>query len=278
MYYTRADAYTHIRSYMLHWCQSTGCLLFTPSSLLFSCSLGTRRWKTWRPHTPHGPTFQCWAAPHSWSLWLRINWSLAPRLDSRLQTPAGGWSLRTHNCSFHSDGKKVRGASLIRAWNLIYLRWWQQQQQQNHPSFINYSEKLQTAEALDSHCLIFPWGFLSGVQCMTVSSVCVCVWVCVLGIPYCVLALSLHTNVNSRQSCAADVVRHESVGVGGFGHGQRASSELAVHRRLSEPLGLLHQQVVPLLCLLQPQDDCTGKEFQVIWRFLNVSHHNCFFT
>ena len=175
MYYARADAYKHIHSYMLHWSQSTRSLLFTPSSLLFSCSLGTRRWKTWRPHTPHGPTFQCWAAPHSWSLWLRISWSLAPRLDSRLQTPAGGWSLRTHNCSFDSDGKKVRGASLIRAWNLIYLRWWQQQQQQNHPSFINYSEKLQTAEALDSHCLIFPCGFLSGVQCMTVSSLYVCV-------------------------------------------------------------------------------------------------------
>lgn len=74
--------------------------------LLFSCSLGTHRWKTWWLHTPHDSMFQCRAAPRSLSLWwerLLLGW--APPLRSKLQTPAEGWSQHKHNCLFHPDDK-----------------------------------------------------------------------------------------------------------------------------------------------------------------------------
>lgn len=79
-----------------------------PFLLLFSCSLGTHRWKTWPLHTPHDPIFQCWAAPHSWSLWWKILWNLVPPLDSRLRIPEEGSSPHTHNCAFHPDDNNSR--------------------------------------------------------------------------------------------------------------------------------------------------------------------------
>lgn len=78
--------------------------------LLFSCSLGTHRWKTWWLHIPHGPMFQCWAAPHSLSLKWGILWNSAPLPGSKLQTPADDWNLHKHNCSFQPDDKNIENA------------------------------------------------------------------------------------------------------------------------------------------------------------------------
>lgn len=85
------------------------------------------------------------------------------------------------------------------------------------------------------------------------------VLVCPCSVSHRVLAVSLHPDINSGQAGLADIAGQETIAAAGFWHGQGASSQLAVHRSLSEPLGLLHQQVVSLLGLLQPHDDCTGQ-------------------
>lgn len=56
----------------------------------------------------------------------------------------------------------------------------------------------------------------------TCCSVCVCART--HAYTHCVLAVSLHSYINSRQSGLTDIVSHETVGVAGFWHGQGASS------------------------------------------------------
>lgn len=48
-----------------------------------------------------------------------------------------------------------------------------------------------------------------------------CVW---MVITYCFLAVCMHSYINPGQSCLADIIRHETVGVAVFWHGQNSSS------------------------------------------------------
>lgn len=74
-------------------------------------------------------------------------------------------------------------------------------------------------------------------------------------VPHRVAGGSLQPDENGRQSGLADGGGHEAVAAAGCGRGQRASSQPAAGGRFSEAPGLLHQQVVSLLCLLQPRHD-----------------------